>query len=103
MQSTAPKLAKAKDAVLYSFTILNSFEIPIGLELKNSDEKTDLISATQWTSATDMTNGVFYYKTDTNYRIRSVELKNINFAKVKYQVMPLDSVNEQPVEALTIK
>lgn len=103
MQSTAPKLAKAKDAVLYSFTILNSFEIPIGLELKNSDEKTNLISATQWTSATDMTNGVFYYKTDANYQIRSVELKNINFAKVKYQVMPLDRVNEQPIEALTIK
>ena len=103
MQSTAPKLAKAKDAVLYSFTILNSFEIPIGLELKNSDEKTDLISATQWTSAMDMTNGVFYYKTDTNYQIRSVELKNINFAKVKYQVMPLDRVNEQPIEVMTIK
>ena len=71
------------------------------MELKNSDEKTNLICATQWTSATDMTNGVFYYKTDTNYRIRSVELKNI--AKVKYQVMPLDSVNEQPTESIIIK
>lgn len=103
MQASAPALATARDAAVYSFTILNSFEIPIGLELHDRTQRTDLVSATQWTSSSDMTNGIFYYKTDINARIRSIDLKKIDFSKAQSRVMPLETVTEQPIEAVDIR
>lgn len=103
MQASAPALATARDAAVYSFTILNSFEIPIGLELHDRTQRTELVSATQWTSSSDMTNGIFYYKTDINARIRSIDLKKIDFSKAQSRVMPLETVTEQPIEAVDIR
>ena len=104
MQSSAPELATARDAVVYSFTILNSFEIPIGLELHQRTDRTELVSATQWTSSSDMTNGIFYYKTAVNPRIRSIDLKKIDFSKLKavHINTPMETVREQPVEELDL-
>ena len=97
MVSTAPNLKSANETVLYGFKVLNAFEIPIGLELENKVNPTGLLSATQWTSATDMTNGVLYYKTMDNARIRSVDLKTINFGRVTYQSLPIDKDKSEPI------
>ena len=103
MVSTAPNLKSADETVLYSFKILNAFEIPIGLEEENKANPIGLLSATHWSSATDMTNGVIYYKTINNARIRSVDLKTINFGQVTYQSLPIDKVKSEPIEKIVIR
>lgn len=103
LQSTAPALKGAHEAVVYGFTILNSFDIPIGLELADKSEKTELMSATQWTSATDTTHRVFYYRTSTNPRLRSIDLKQIDFSQPRFDSLPLESVDRVPIEALSIR
>ena len=103
MQETAPKLADAKEAVLYSFSILNSFDIPIGLEISGTQESNPLISATQWTSSTDMTHRKLYYRSALNAQIRMIDLNDIDFSQARYGVQPLETVSEQPIEALTLQ
>ena len=100
-KSTAPMLATARATMLQCFHILNNFDIPIGMNFPKN-EIPDLPSATQWTSVIDLTNGVVYYKTFDNNNIRMIDLKNIDFGKVKYQFQRLDEPNSQPVEVVAI-
>lgn len=102
-QTTAPVRPTAEETVVQSFLILNNFDIPIGLEYEQGTTPADIPSATQWTSATDLTNRVIYYRTMYNTTIRSIDLKNINFKKVKYQVVPLDMVRRQPIVPVAVK
>ena len=101
MTASAPNLPDAEDAVLYSFKILNSFEIPIGLELTGKENPTGLLSATQWTSAIDMTNAKIYFKTMNDARIRCIDLKDIDFGKVSYSARPIDNHTTEPIENIT--
>ena len=84
------------------FHILNNFDIPIGIE-HPVGESPDMPSATQWTSAIDLTNRKIYYKTAYNSTIRCIDLKNINFNTVRYQSFPLDKTRQQPIEYLPIE
>ena len=102
-QATAPKQATALQTVLQGFQILNNFDIPIGIEFAAGQPVTDIPSATQWTSATDMKNRTIYFRTMYNSAIRSIDLRTIDFAKVRYRAVPLDTRKQQPVEALTIR
>ena len=63
----------------------------------------DIPSATQWTSAIDLTNRKVYYKTAYNNNIRCISMKKIDFDKVKYQSYPLDKELKQPVEEIIVK
>ena len=100
-KATAPMLPTARATMLQCFHILNNFDIPIGMNFPKN-EIPDLPSATQWTSVIDLTNGVVYYKTFDNNNIRMIDLKNIDFGKVKYQYQRLDEPNSQPVEVVAI-
>ena len=100
-KSTAPMLPTARQTMLQCFHILNNFDIPIGMNFPKN-EIPDLPSATQWTSVIDLTNKVVYYKTFDNNNIRMIDLKDIDFGKVKYQYQKLDEPNSQPVEAVAI-
>ena len=100
-KSTAPMLPTARQTMLQCFHILNNFDIPIGMNFPKN-EIPDLPSATQWTSVIDLTNKVVYYKTFDNNNIRMIDLKDIDFGKVKYQYQKLDEPNSQPVEVVTI-
>lgn len=100
-KSTAPTLPTARATMLQCFHILNNFDIPIGMNFPKN-EIPDLPSATQWTSVIDLTNKVVYYKTFDNNNIRMIDLKDIDFGKVKYQYQKLDEPNSQPVEVVTI-
>jgi choloylglycine hydrolase len=100
-KATAPTLATARATMLQCFHILNNFDIPIGMNFPKN-EIPDLPSATQWTSVIDLTNKVVYYKTFDNNNIRMIDLKNIDFGKVKYQYQKLDEPNSQPVEVVAI-
>ena len=100
-RGTAPQRATGFDTVQQCFHLLNNFDIPIGIEHSQGDIP-DIPSATQWTSAIDLTNRKVYYKTAYNNSIRCIDLKSIDFSKVKYQSQPLDKIQEQPVEMVKI-
>ncbi len=92
------------NAVVQGFHLLNNFDIPIGIEFP--DKKyipENLPSATQWTSVIDLNNKEFYYHTMYNNTIRKIDLKKINFATVKDQIIPLDKENKQPFAEIIIK
>lgn len=102
-QASAPVQQNPEQTVRQCFQILNNFDIPIGIEFSAGETPTDIPSATQWTSATDPTNKRIYYRTMYNTLIRCIDLKSIDFGKIKYQVKPLDKVDSQPIERLSIK
>lgn len=134
-RNTAPMRETAFETVQQCFHILNNFDIPIGIELpeteecgeqqncnagKTGDSNTALNaaaaqygvstsdissvpSATQWTSAIDLTNLKVYYKTAYNNTIRCIDLRTIDFKTVKYQSAPLDMKQIQPVEEIIIR
>lgn len=99
-QTTAPEQATSREAVLQGFQILNNFDIPIGIEFAKEQVPADIPSATQWTSATDMTNRTIYYRTMYDSRIRSIDLRKIDFSKAAYRAVPLDAVKQQPVKEI---
>lgn len=96
-RNTAPQRATGIETVLEAFHLLNNFDVPIAIE--NPSEH-NLPSATQWTSAIDLTSRTVYYKTAYNSTIRSISLANIDFAKAKYASYPLDTVQKEPIEVL---
>ena len=101
-RATAPQLATGYETVMQCFHILNNFDIPIGTE-HAVGEGPDIPSATQWTSAIDLTNRKVYFKTAYNNNIRCIDLATIDFSKVKYQSHAMDKTNVQPVEYIKIK
>lgn len=99
-RNSAPKRADGFSTILECFHLLNNFDVPIAVE--NPDEKT-LPSATQWTSAIDLTARKVYYKTAYNNTIRCIDLHSIDWDKVEYQAHPLDAQQEQPIEMVVIE
>lgn len=100
-RNTAPQRATAFETVQQCFHLLNHFDIPIGIEHPEG-ECPDIPSATQWTSAIDLTNRRVYYKTAYNNSIRCIDLKETDFSTVEYRSYPLDKVQEQPVEMIRV-
>ena len=101
-RNTAPQRPDGFSTVTQCFHILNNFDIPIGIENKPG-QGPDIPSATQWTSAIDLTNGKVYYKTSYNNNIRCIDMKSIDFGKVKYQWHPMDKSEVQPVEMIRVE
>ena len=99
--TTQPK--NALSAITQSFHILNNFDIPLGLEHIKKEDIPDMPSTTQWTTATDITNRMIYYRTAYNSQIRCIDLNGINFQKVKYQIHPLDLIQEEKIEMVKVK
>ena len=100
-RATAPRRATGFETVQQCFHLLNNFDIPIGIEHPEG-ECPDIPSATQWTSAIDLTNRRVYYKTAYDNTIRCIDLAGIDFGKTAYQSHPLDRNREQPVQQIAI-
>ena len=100
-RATAPQRATGFETVQQCLHLLNNFDIPIGIEHPEG-ECPDIPSATQWTSAIDLTNRRIYYKTAYNNTIRCIDLAGIDFGKTAYQSHPLDRNREQPVQQIAI-
>ena len=68
---------KAKDGVLQAFHLLNQFDIPKGAArgIEHGQEVSDY---TIWTSAADLKNLRYYFRTYDNSRIRMVDLKTVD-------------------------
>ena len=92
------------EGVLSAFHVLNNFDIPIGVEYSAEHKKyipKGILSATQWTTVSNLTDREFYYKTMNDNQIRKVYLKKMDFNNIKYQAIPLDDGNG--IKELVIK
>lgn len=92
-RNTVPPLKTTEDAVSQAFHILDNFNIPLGIEFAENEREhmPDLPSATQWTAASDLSGGLFYYKTMHDSAIKRVDLNRIDFAAGTETTHPLDS------------
>lgn len=102
LQTTAPEQPTGFAAVTMAFHVLNNFDIPVGMQFQKGDAPSGMQSATQVTSASDQQALRLYYRTGFDSTIRCIDLKAIDFSKVKMQHAPLDPVRTQPVEMIKI-
>jgi choloylglycine hydrolase len=75
-QSALP-VETARDGVLQAFHILNQFDIPKGAA-RGIEHGKEVADYTLWTSASDLKNFRYYYRTYENSRIRMVDLKAVD-------------------------
>lgn len=102
-QSTAPRLADEDATVMQAFHLLNNFDIPVGIQFSDPREVPNMPSATQVTIASDLRNQRLYYRTMYDSSIRCIDLKSINFQRVKFQFAILDIDKRQPIEYIRIR
>ena len=100
--ASAPVQPTGEKTILQAFHLLNNFDVPIGIE-HPIGKAPDMPSATQWTSAIDLTRRKVYYKTAYNNTIRCIDLAKIDFGRVGYQSHPLDNEQHQPIKYLLIE
>lgn len=102
-QSTAPRLGDEDATVIQAFHLLNNFDIPVGVQFTDPREVPSMPSATQVTIASDLRNQRIYYRTMYDMSIRCIDLKDIDFKRVKFQFAALDTDKRQPIEVLKIR
>ncbi len=84
-QSYSVPQPTAFDSVTQAFHILNNFDVPLGIQFPVGGVPEQMPSATQWTIATDLTNGIIYYHTMYDRTLRRINMKDIDFENVMYQ------------------
>ncbi|NGZ15276.1 choloylglycine hydrolase family protein [Vibrio aestuarianus] len=97
---TAKETKTASDAVLESFRILDSFNLPLGSAeggAVSPDYLKEARSSTMWTTTADATNLKYYYHTQYNRQIRMIDLMNTNFSGKEIKRFALDESKEQPI------
>ena len=92
----------AYDTIQQAFHILNNFDVPLGVQFAVGTAPNNMPSATQWTVATDLKNMTIYYHTMYNRTIRSIDMKNIDFATVPFQYHALDTAKRQTIVPVQI-
>ena len=68
----------AREGILQTFHLLNQFDIPKGAA-RGIDHGQEVADYTLWTSAADLKNLRFYYRTYGDSRIRVVDLSAVDF------------------------
>ncbi|MGI9508367.1 MAG: linear amide C-N hydrolase [Geminicoccaceae bacterium] len=94
------------DTVREAFRILDNFNIPPGAaEGAEDDVDADdqLYSATQWTTAADLTNLKFYYHTQYDRTVHVVDLSQIDFGAMGTDMirLPMDQDQDPTIVDLT--
>jgi choloylglycine hydrolase len=100
-QEAAVQPATGGDAVQQVFHILNNFDIPVGAVRDEAGGKT-IDEWTLWTSAEDLTNLKFYFRTFTDQSLRSVDVrKALASAGAATKYLPMESTQATPITSLT--
>ncbi|MGA8097241.1 MAG: linear amide C-N hydrolase, partial [Candidatus Cybelea sp.] len=96
-QVAAVQPATGADAVQQVFHILNNFDIPVGAVREEVEGKT-VDEWTLWTSAADLTNGQFYFRTFNDQSLRSVDVrKALAAAGANVKYVPMESEQPTPI------
>jgi len=93
-QSALPS-ATAAEAVLQAFHILNNFDIPFGSVREVNNGQTHA-EATVWTSAADLKNLRWYFKTYDNQSIRAVDVVKA-LAAAQGRIRHISMESRQPI------
>ena len=88
----------ARDGVLQAFHILNQFDIPKGVA-RGVERGEPVVDYTLWTSAADLTNRRYYFRTFDNSRIRMLDLQGT--AADAQGVTTISVAGQEDVENLT--
>jgi choloylglycine hydrolase len=102
LTATARPLPTSVEAVFEAFRILDGFNIPVGVTGKPDKIASDIESATQITTAADLTNKRYYFHTMSNREVRMIDLSKIDFAAVKDQMIDVDGGKKHTVRELSI-
>jgi choloylglycine hydrolase len=97
---TAEPVAAAKDGVLQAFHILNQFDIPKGAA-RGIEHGKEVADYTIWTSAADLKNLRYYFRTYENSRIRMVDMKSVNLDDTEIRTIPMKG--EEQIEDVSGK
>lgn len=99
--ATMEPVKDAKAGVAAASTMLNNFDIPQGLVREGTSEKDYHLGYTQWSVIGDMRHKVYYYWTMYDRRMRSVDLKKLNFDAKKVASFPLDRMRTEDIDDRT--
>ncbi len=95
-------LKGSEDAIFEAFRILDSFNIPLGAVSPYESIAKDIESATQITSALDLTNKRYYFHTMSNRQVRMIDLNTIDFTTIKEQVIDDDAGRKHEVRQIHV-
>jgi choloylglycine hydrolase len=101
-EAAAVQPASASDAVQQVFHILNNFDIPVGAVRDEVQGKT-IDEWTLWTSAEDLTNLQFYFRTFNDQSLRSVDVRKAlasSGSTVKY--LPMETDRPTPITGVSL-
>jgi choloylglycine hydrolase len=100
---TARRTDTGTETMYEMFRVLDNFDVPLGAAEGEGDPRTSgMRSATLWTTAYDTKNLVMQYHTQHNRRVRQVDLRRIDFGKLKELIhQPLDRQKQQDIEDVT--
>ena len=102
LTATARPLPTSVDAVFEAFRVLDGFNIPVGVTGKPDKIASDIESATQITTAADLTNKRYYFHTMSNREVRMIDLSKVDFATVKERMIDVDGGKKHTVRELSI-
>lgn len=102
LTATARPLPSSVDAVFEAFRILDGFNIPLGVTGKPDKIASDIESATQITTAADLTNKRYYFHTMNNREVRMIDLSKIDFAMVTEHMIDVDAGKKHTVHELLV-
>lgn len=97
---TALPVEQAKDGVLQAFHILNQFDIPKGAA-QGLEHGQEVYDYTLWTSAADLKNLKYYFRTYENSRIRVVDMKTLDLDAKEIRTISMHG--EEQVEDVSAK
>ena len=81
--------------MLQAFHILNQFDIPKGAA-RGLEHGKEVADYTLWTTAADLTNLRYYFRTYDNSRIRMIDLKALDFDH-------LEAIGQEDISEISFK
>lgn len=88
----------AQEGVLQAFHILNQFDIPKGAA-RGLEHGKEVADYTLWTSAADLKNLRYYFRTYDNSQIRMVDLKAVDFDAE--EIRTISTQGQEQIEDVT--
>lgn len=103
----ARKTKDGPETVYEYFRIQDNFNLPVptARTAKDQAQLKGMRSSTQWATAMDLKNRVLYWHTMHNRRVRKIDLKKIDFGKLKKDLtfLPLDEKQVQDIKEVTVQ
>lgn len=96
-------LPTAEAAVFEAFRLLDNFNISVGITGPADGIAQDITSATQVTTACDLTHRLFYFHAMDNRQTQKLDLRKIDFNTVKKQIIDGGAGRQQVVNEIQVK